>query len=61
MDQDAKKQCGQAVAMTSLVRIKEAEFIALKNAQQADPIPMKFVAPTRCGAATSQAAPMGQR
>ena len=42
-DQDAKKQCDQAFAMISLVRISESKLMAFKNAQQADLVLMKLL------------------
>ena len=37
-DQDAEAQCDQAFTVTSSVRLAEAELIAFRDAQQADPV-----------------------
>ena len=42
-EQDAEKQCHQAFTMTSSVRFEESELMALKNAQQVDPVLTKLL------------------
>ena len=42
-DQDAEAQCDQAFTVSSSARVEESEFIAFRDAQQADPMLKKLL------------------